>query len=320
MATLLAPVPPLRMARSGAPIGYKCAVFNILEARFLAPDVKLFHIHAPRIAKKRQAGQFVIVRVHERGERIPLTIADSSLADGSITLIVQGIGKTTKLLNRLEAGDALLDVVGPLGQPSEVERFGTVVVVGGGVGTAIAYPTAVALRAAGNRVVGIVGARNKDLIILEAEMAAVCDQLIVTTDDGTYGRKGFVTEALAAVIAGEKVDRVLAIGPVPMMSAVSALTRPLGIKTVVSLNSVMVDGTGMCGGCRVLVGGESRFACVDGPEFDAHEVDFAVLAQRNAMYRESEARALRAFVEHPEEDLALARGSCQTREAAGGVA
>jgi ferredoxin--NADP+ reductase len=285
-------------------------VFKILEARFLAPDVKLFRIHAPRIAKKRQAGQFVIVRVHERGERIPLTIAGSSLADGSITLIVQGIGKTTKLLNRLEAGDALLDVVGPLGQPSEVERFGTVVVVGGGVGTAIAYPTAVALRAAGNRVVGIVGARNEDLVILEDEMAAVCDQLIVTTDDGSYGRKGFVTEALAEVIAGEKVDRVLAIGPVPMMSAVSALTRPLGIKTVVSLNSVMVDGTGMCGGCRVLVGGESRFACVDGPEFDAHEVDFAVLAQRNAMYRESEARALRAFVEHPETDLALAR-ACQ---------
>ena len=292
-------------------------MFNILEARFLAPDVKLFRIHAPRIAKKRQAGQFVIVRVHERGERIPLTIADSSLADGAIALIVQGIGKTTKLLNSLETGDALLDVVGPLGQPSEVERFGTVAVVGGGVGTAIAYPTAVAFRAAGNRVVGIVGARTKELVILESEMAAVCDRLILTTDDGSYGRKGFVTEALAEVMAGERVDRVLAIGPVPMMSAVSALTRPHGIKTIVSLNSVMVDGTGMCGGCRVLVGGASKFACVDGPEFDAHEVDFAVLAQRNAMYRESEAQALRAFVEHPEEDLALARGACQTVEAGG---
>jgi ferredoxin--NADP+ reductase len=179
------------------------------------------------------------------------------------------------------------------------------------------------LRAAGNRVVGIVGARTRELVLLEDEMVAVCDRLIVATDDGSYGRKGFVTDALAEVIAAEPVNRVLAIGPVPMMRAVSELTRPHGIKTIVSLNSVMVDGTGMCGGCRVIVGGASKFACVDGPEFDAHQVDFAVLAQRNAMYRESEARALRAFVEHPEEDLALARGACQpprTPDVAGGVA
>jgi ferredoxin--NADP+ reductase len=289
-------------------------VFPILEARFLAPDVKLFRIAAARIARKRRAGQFVIVRLYEQGERIPLTIAGSSPADGTITLIVQGIGKTTRLMNRLEAGDAILDVVGPLGQPSEIELFGTVAVVGGGVGTAIAYPTAVALKQAGNRVLGILGARTRELVILEEEMGAVCDDLVVTTDDGSYGRAGLVTEALADRLAAEPVHRVLAIGPVPMMRAVAEVTRPLGIPTIVSLNSIMVDGTGMCGGCRVLVGGKSRFACVDGPEFDAHEVDFAVLQQRNSIYREAEGEALRAFLEDPERDLALARGACQALE------
>jgi ferredoxin/flavodoxin---NADP+ reductase len=285
-------------------------MFPIVEARFLAAEVKLFRVEAPRIARKRQAGQFVIVRLHEQGERIPLTIAGSSPADGTITLIVQGIGKTTKLMNRLEAGDALMDVVGPLGQPSEVERFGTVVVVGGGVGTAIAYPTAVAFKEAGNRVLGIVGARSKDLVILEDEMRAICDEIVVTTDDGTYGRKGLVTEALAGFLAAEPLDRVLAIGPIPMMRAVAETTRPHGVKTIVSLNSIMVDGTGMCGGCRVLVGGESKFACVDGPEFDAHDVDFRVLQQRNAMYRDAEAESLHAFLENPEHDLVRVHGAC----------
>ena len=287
--------------------------FPIIEARFLAPEVKLFRVAAPRIAKKRQAGQFVIVRLHEDGERIPLTIAGSA-ADGTITLIVQGIGKTTKLMNRLAAGDALLDVVGPLGLPSEVELFGTVAVVGGGVGTAIAYPTAVALHQAGNRVIGILGARTRDLVILEEEMAAVCDRLVVTTDDGSHGRRGLVTEALAEAAAAERIDRVLAIGPIPMMRAVAEATRPLGIKTIVSLNSIMVDGTGMCGGCRVLVAGSSKFACVDGPEFDAHEVDFEVLQRRNAMYREAETESLRAFLGDPEKDLGRARESCRLHE------
>ena len=287
--------------------------FPIVEARFLAPEVKLFRIAAPRIAKKRQAGQFVIVRLHDDGERIPLTIAGSA-ADGTITLIVQGIGKTTKLMNRLAAGDAVLDVVGPLGQPSEVELFGTVAVLGGGVGTAIAYPTAVALHQAGNRVIGILGARTRDLVILEEEMAAVCDRLVVTTDDGSHGRRGLVTEALAEAAAAERIDRVLAIGPIPMMRAVAEVTRPLGIKTIVSLNSIMVDGTGMCGGCRVLVAGSSKFACVDGPEFDAHEVDFEVLQRRNAMYREAEAESLRAFLGDPEKDLEQARESCRLHE------
>lgn len=272
-------------------------MFPIVEARFLAPDVKLFRIEAPRVARKRLAGQFVIVRIHEEGERIPLTIADSSLADGTVTLIVQGVGKTTKLMNRLGRGDALLDLVGPLGKPTEIERFGTVAVVGGGVGTAIAYPSAVALKKAGNRVVSILGARTADLLILEEEMNAVSDLLIVTTDDGTHGLHGFVTQALGDRITSEPIDRVYAIGPIPMMKAVADLTRPFGIPTVVSLNPIMVDGTGMCGGCRVLVGGESRFACVDGPEFDAHEVDFRVLLQRNAAYRAEEKASLDAFLQ-----------------------
>lgn len=289
-------------------------MFRIVEAAFLAPDVKRFRVEAPRVARRRRAGQFVIIRLHEHGERIPLTIADADPVSGTVTLIVQGIGKTTKLMNRLEAGDALLDLVGPLGQPSEVERFGTVAVIGGGVGTAIAWPTAVAFKEAGNRVLSILGARNRDLILLEDEMRKVSDLLIVTTDDGSYGHKGLVTDALATLIAREPVDRVLAIGPVPMMRAVAEVTRPQGIKTIVSLNSIMVDGTGMCGGCRVLVGGTSRFACVDGPEFDAHDVDFAVLQQRNAAYRQAERESLGAFLEHPENDLSLIAHTCRAQE------
>jgi ferredoxin--NADP+ reductase len=286
-------------------------MFAIVEARFLAPDIKLFRIEAPRVARKRQAGQFVIVRIHEHGERIPLTIADSDAARGTITLVVQGVGKTTKLMNSLGAGDAVLDVVGPLGRPSDVQAYGTAVVVGGGVGAAIAYPTAVALKKAGNRVISILGGRTRDLVILEDEIRAASDIVHVTTDDGSYGEKGLVIDPLRrAIEAGDRIDFVLAIGPVPMMRAVAELTRPHRIKTVVSLNSIMVDGTGMCGGCRVLTGGKSQFACVDGPEFDAHEVDFDVLAHRNAMYREAEALSLREFLAHPERDLELVPGRC----------
>jgi ferredoxin--NADP+ reductase len=271
-------------------------MFSILEARFLAPDVKLFRIRAPDIARKRQAGQFVIVRLHDYGERIPLTIADSELAEGSITLIVQGVGKTTKELNSRDAGDSVLDVVGPLGRPSEIHRYGCAVVIGGGLGTAIAYPTAKALRAAGNRVISILGARSKEYVILEPEVRAISDETYVTTDDGSYAEKGFVTDRLRRLLEEKRpIDLVMAVGPVPMMRAVAEVTRPRRIKTVVSLNPIMVDGTGMCGGCRVVVGGRSQFACVDGPEFDAHEVDFAILTARNAMYRESEKRALERF-------------------------
>jgi ferredoxin--NADP+ reductase len=267
--------------------------FQITEARFLAPDVKLIRITAPRIAKRQKPGQFVIIRTDEHGERIPLTIAESDPATGTVTIIVQGIGKTTKQLNSLNAGDCVADCVGPLGKASEIEKFGTCVVIGGGVGTAIAYPTAKALKAAGNRVITIIGGRNQQLVILENEIRAFADEVIVTTDDGSYGEKGLVIDPLKRMIAaGTKVDYVLAIGPIPMMRAVANVTREHNIKTVVSLNPVMVDGTGMCGGCRVTVAGKSQFACVDGPEFDAHQVDFDILTKRNAMYRDMERKAL----------------------------
>ena len=272
-------------------------MFKIHEARFLAENIKLFRIEAPQIAQKRKAGQFVIIRVDDCGERIPLTIADSDTGAGTITIIVQGVGKTTRQLNMLETGDSVLDIVGPLGMPSHIENFGTAVSIGGGVGTAIALPTAVALKKAGNRVITINGARTKDLVILEEEMKAVSDVAHITTDDGSYGYHGFVTDLLKKLIDdGEKVDFVLAIGPIPMMQAVAEVTRPHKIQTVVSLNPIMIDGTGMCGGCRVTVDGRTKFACVEGPEFDAHAVDFRNLTNRNRMYAEYEKKSLEQFM------------------------
>jgi len=268
---------------------------KIIEARFLAPDIKLFKIEAPKIAQKKKAGQFIILRVHPDGERIPLTIADSSTRDGTITIIVQGVGKTTKQLNLLEAGEYIQDLVGPLGKPSEIENFGTAVSIGGGVGKAIALPTEKALKEAGNHVISIIGGRTKELVILEDEMRAVSDEVYPTTDDGSYGYHGFVTNKLQDLLnEGRKIDFVLAIGPIPMMSAVAEVTRPLGIKTVVSLNPIMVDGTGMCGGCRAIVDDKTVFVCVDGPEFDAHKVNFNILTKRNRMYLLQE----RISVEH----------------------
>ncbi len=284
-------------------------MFRIVSAGVLGPGVKQFEIEAPRIARKQRAGQFVIIRLHENGERIPLTIKGSDAGRGTIQLVVQAIGKTTSLLNDMEADQFILDVVGPLGKPSEVELYGTVVVIGGGVGTAIALPTARAMRDAGNHVISILGARTKDLLILEDEVRAVSDEVFVTTDDGSYGAKGLVTDKLRELIATQPVDFVLAIGPIPMMRAVSEVTREPKIRTVVSLNSIMVDGTGMCGGCRVIVDGKSMFACVDGPEFDAHGVDFQVLAQRNAMYREQEQTAFARYKEEKDEG-----GRCAARE------
>ncbi|MGD0932133.1 MAG: sulfide/dihydroorotate dehydrogenase-like FAD/NAD-binding protein [Candidatus Korobacteraceae bacterium] len=263
-------------------------MYEIVEARPLARGIKLFVIKAPRIAKKQKPGQFVIVRLDDCGERIPLTIADANPEAGTVTIVVQAIGKTTMLLNMLEAGDSILDVVGPLGKPSEIENFGTAVVVSGSVGTAMAYPTARELKRAGNRVISIVGARSKELMVLEDEVRAVSDETYVVTDDGSYGDKGLVTDKLKQLMADKKLDYVLACGPVPMMRAVAKMTGPEQIKTMVSLNSIMVDGTGMCGGCRVLVNDSSQFACVDGPEFDATQVNFEVLMQRNNMYREQE--------------------------------
>jgi ferredoxin/flavodoxin---NADP+ reductase len=271
-------------------------VFKIVHAEFIAPGIKRFVIEAPRISRKQRAGQFVIVRIYEEGERIPLTIERSDPQSGTVNIVVQSIGKTTHLLNMLETGDSILDVVGPLGKPSEIEKFGTVVVIGGGVGTAMAYPTAAALKRAGNRVLSIVGARNKELVILENEMREISDSLMITTDDGSYCEKGFVTDKLRQLIeSGTQIDLVVAVGPIPMMKAVAEVTRPVNIRTIVSLNPIMIDGTGMCGGCRVLVDGKSKFACVDGPEFEAHQVNFEVLVQRNAMYREAEKRSMEEF-------------------------
>jgi ferredoxin--NADP+ reductase len=238
----------------------------------------------------------VILRLYEAGERIPLTIERSDPERGTINICVQSAGKTTHLLNSFDTGDRILDVVGPLGKPSEIEKFGTVVVMGGGVGTAMAYPTAAALKKAGNRVISIVGARNKELVILEKEMAEVSDTLLITTDDGSYAEKGFVTDKLRQLIKfGTQIDLVIAVGPIPMMKAVAEVTRDAHIRTIVSLNPIMIDGTGMCGGCRVLIDSKSEFACVDGPEFDAHRVNFDVLVQRNTMYREAERKSMAAF-------------------------
>lgn len=263
---------------------------KILFKSNLAPSVYEFLVDAPLIAHKCQPGQFVMIRTDEDSERIPLTIADFDREKGTITLIVQAVGNTTKhLCETFEEGDDILDIVGPLGHPSEMGKFGTVVCVGGGIGVAPVYPIARAYHELGNKVISIVGARSKDLIIWRDKMQAISDELIITTDDGSEGHKGFVTDPLREMLEkGEKIDLVLAIGPVIMMKNVAATTKSFGTKTTVSLNTIMVDGTGMCGGCRVMVGNENKFACVDGPEFDGHLVDFANLMQRQMMYKDQE--------------------------------
>ena len=271
---------------------------RIIEKGMIADGVGKFVIEAPRIAKKRKAGNFVIIRVNEEGERIPLTIVDSDVEKGTITLIVQSIGKTTRLMNSLEQGDVLADVLGPLGHSTPIGNAGTVVCIGGGVGTAEVLPIAHALKEAGNYVISIIGYRNKDLVILEDEMKAASDELYVTSDDGSYGRHGLVTDQLKELIEqGRRLDVIYAIGPIPMMRAVSGVTKPYGIKTFVSLNPIMIDGTGMCGGCRVIVAGKTKFACVDGPEFDAHEVNFDLLISRNRAFMEQEKKALNHLCE-----------------------
>lgn len=268
-------------------------MFQIVNAEDIGPNVRKIEIVAPYIAKKRKPGQFVILRVEENGERIPLTIADSDIENGTITIIVQGVGKTTRKLNSLNKGEYICDVVGPLGNPTHIENFGKAVVVGGGVGTAIAYPVARALKVAGNYTITIIGGRSKEYVILENEMREFCDEVHITTDDGSYGTKGFVTDKLDELIkSNPDIKFVLAIGPIPMMKNVADLTRKYGIKTVVSLNPIMIDGTGMCGGCRVTVGDKTVFACVDGPEFDAHLVDFDTLMKRNRQYFDFEQKAL----------------------------
>ncbi len=260
-------------------------MFPIIAKEILSPTITKYIVKAPFIAKKRKAGNFIMLRVVENGERIPITIVDSDVQNGTITLIVQAIGKTTKLLATKNVGESILDVVGPLGIPTPIELHGEVVCIGGGVGTAEVYPIARALKEAGNTVYSIVGARSQDLIILEKEMGEISKEIYITTDDGSYGRKGIVTDQLKDILdTNKKIKAVYAIGPLPMMKAVSNLTKTYGIKTYVSLNTIMVDGTGMCGGCRVSINGKMKFACVDGPEFDAHLVDFDELIMRNRTY------------------------------------
>ena len=268
-------------------------MYNIISKQQLAQGVTRFVVSAPRIAKNAKPGQFVILRLNDKGERIPLTIADFDAAAGTVTVIAQETGKTTAALALLNAGDAILDMVGPLGRPTKIEKLGTVCVIAGGVGVAEIIPVAKGFKEAGNTVLGVIGARNKDLIILEAEMKNACDDLTVVTDDGSYGKKGFVTDALAELIARQvHIDAAYAIGPVPMMKAVAALTAKYNIKTIVSLNPIMVDGTGMCGACRVSVGGKTRFACVDGPEFDAHEINWDELIARLNLFKQEEKASL----------------------------
>jgi len=264
-------------------------LYKILLKQDLVPQNHLFKVVAPAVAKKAQAGQFVVVRIDEKGERIPLTVADWNEKEGSVTIVFMEVGATTARLASLKAGDAIADFVGPLGLPAEVEKFGTVVCVAGGVGAAPIAPIARELKKAGNKIISILGARTKDLLFWEDVLGSVSDQLIVTTDDGSYGRKGVVTEPLKELLeSGEKVDRVVAIGPVVMMKFCSLTTLPFGVKTIVSLNPIMVDGTGMCGCCRVSVSGETKFACVDGPDFDGHQVDWELLAARQRIYLDEE--------------------------------
>lgn len=264
-------------------------MFPIVKKRALNEAVVLMEVKAPFIARKAQAGQFIIFRVNEQGERVPLTIADYDREAGTITIIFQTIGHATQQLAQLNEGDSILDFVGPLGMASHFDGVKKAAVIGGGVGCAIAYPQAKALHAMGAEVHMIAGFRNKDIVILEEEMRAVSDHLVLTTDDGSYGKQGFVTNALQELIdAGNEYDIVIAIGPIPMMKFVCKVTEPYGIKTIVSLNPIMIDGTGMCGGCRVTVDGQIKFACVDGPDFDGHKVDFDELMNRNSVYQKQE--------------------------------
>lgn len=264
----------------------------------LAEGIKLIKVKAPLIAKKVLPGQFVVIRIDERGERIPLTVADKDLKEGTVTIIFQEVGASTKLFGKLKVGDSILNLLGPLGKPTHIEKYGTALVMGGGVGIAEIVPIIKAFREAGNKVITIIGARCKELLILDKVIKDISDELHITTDDGTCGRKGFVSDVLKELIESEiQIGLVYAVGPVPMMEVVSNLTKPHNIKTVVSLNPIMLDATGMCGVCRVVIGGKTMFACVDGPEFDAHLVDFEELRSRLEMYKDKEKIALEK-VEH----------------------
>lgn len=268
---------------------------KIISKQDLAPNIKRIVVEAPVVARSVLAGQFVVLIVDEKGERIPLTVVESDKSGGTITLIFQEVGKTTYKLGKLASGEAIQELLGPLGKATEIEKRGTVISVGGGVGIAEAYPVTRAFKEAGNKVISIIGAKTKALLILEQELRKVSDELFITTDDGSLGHKGFVSDTLRGILTSMKADLVYAVGPLPMMRAVSDLSRPFGVKTLVSLNPIMVDATGMCGSCRVHVGGETKFACVDGPEFDGHLVDFAELQKRLNLFLEQEEKATECF-------------------------
>ncbi|MDP3014389.1 MAG: sulfide/dihydroorotate dehydrogenase-like FAD/NAD-binding protein [Candidatus Subteraquimicrobiales bacterium] len=270
-------------------------MFRILSKEKLAPLTVCLQIEAPEIARKACAGQFVIIRLDETGERIPLTLADFDKEAGTITLVFQEVGKTTKKLATFSENDFLVDVAGPLGKPSEISKVGSVLCAGGGVGVAAIYPIARAFSQAGNKVIGVMGFRNIEFILFENEMREVCDELYISTDDGSHGFEGFASQLVEEILTQEKVDLAYAVGPTPMMQAVCETTRPFHVKTLVSLNPIMVDGTGMCGACRVSVGGETKFCCVDGPDFDGHQVDFNLLATRQRMYLKEEKLALEHY-------------------------
>ncbi|MBS3750666.1 MAG: sulfide/dihydroorotate dehydrogenase-like FAD/NAD-binding protein [Anaerolineales bacterium] len=266
-------------------------MYKVVSKKKLAPNITRFSVQAPAVAESRKPGQFVVIRACEEGERVPLTIVDSDPEAGTIDLIIQDAGYSTHQLCGMEPGDNLLDVLGPLGKPTEIHNYGTVVCVGGGVGTAVLYPIVKAMKEEGNEVITIIGARTKELVILEEELKEFSDELIVTTDDGSYGIEGFGSTVLKNMLEeGREIDFVVAIGPTLMMKAVAEVTRPHEIKTIVSLNSIMIDGTGMCGGCRVTIGDETKFACVDGPEFDAHLVDFDEQIARHQYYKDQECK------------------------------
>jgi NAD(P)H-flavin reductase len=268
-------------------------MYDILVKEDLTPVTKLFEVRAPAVARKAQAGQFVIVRIHEQGERIPLTVADYGREGGTVTLVVQEVGKTTMEMGTMKVGDQFASFTGPLGNPSEIEHYGTVLCVGGGFAIAPIYPIARALKEAGNAVLSIIGVRNEGLLFWEEKMRTVSDELIVCTDDGSYGRKGVVTLPMKEMLEdGRRIDHVWAIGPSVMMKFCALTTQPFGVPTIVNLNSIMVDGTGMCGACRVEVGGRTRFACVEGPEFDGHKVDWDLLMARQRIYLEEERQAV----------------------------
>ncbi|MBE0634634.1 sulfide/dihydroorotate dehydrogenase-like FAD/NAD-binding protein [Candidatus Bipolaricaulota bacterium] len=273
-------------------------MYTILKKTTLGPSIREYIVEAPDVAAVGKAGQFIVLRLHERGERIPLTIVDCNQETGGVTLVVQEVGKSTREMGDLfHEGDSILDFAGPLGEATEITNYGTVICVGGGVGIAPLYPIAKALKAAGNTVIGIIGYRSRDLMFYEQEFAAACDELIIMTNDGSYGKKGFVSDPLKEILdSGRMINHVWSIGPAIMMKVCADVTRPFAVPTTVSLNSVMIDGTGMCGGCRVDVGGVAKFACVDGPEFDGHQVDFDLLMSRQGYYRDEESCSMDAYM------------------------